>query len=87
MEGQCRHGLLRAADDLCREWQQYLAIAGGPSPQALSNLLDRKPQLLRPLALQLLHPPLASVDPAERLGIDLSSLRTVEEPSRCFRPF
>ena len=28
---------------------------------------------------QLLPPPLASIDPAERLGIDLSSLRTDED--------
>jgi Family of unknown function (DUF5681) len=47
--------------------------------QALSDLIDRKPHLLRPLAAQLLPPPLASIDPAERLGIDLSSLRTVED--------
>jgi hypothetical protein len=40
---------------------------------------DRKPILLRPLAAQLLPPPLASIDPAERLGIDLSSLRTDED--------
>ncbi len=49
------------------------------SPQALSSLLDRKPHLLRPLAVQLLPPPLEPIDPAERLGIDLSSLRTVED--------
>src|SRR5215813_15613642 len=42
------------------------------SAQALSDLLDRKPHLLRPLAAQLLPPP-AAVDPAERLGIDLAS--------------
>jgi hypothetical protein len=47
-----------------------------PSAQALSDLLDRKPHLLRPLAAQLLPPPLAANDPAARLGIDLSSLRT-----------
>jgi hypothetical protein len=47
--------------------------------QALSDLIDRKPHLLRPLAAQLLPPPLASIDPAERLGIDLSSLRTAED--------
>src|SRR5712671_6361510 len=46
------------------------------SAQALSDLIDRKPHLLRPLAAQLLPPPLASVDSAERLGIDLSSLPT-----------
>src|ERR1700738_2838818 len=33
------------------------------SAQALSDLIDRKPQLLRPLAAQLL-PPLAPFDPA-----------------------
>jgi hypothetical protein len=49
------------------------------SAQALSKLLDRKPHLLRPLAVQLLPPPLAPIDPAKRLGIDLSSLRTVED--------
>src|SRR5438132_9819349 len=49
------------------------------SAQALSDLLDRKPHLLRPLAAQLLPPPLTSIDPAVRLGIDLSSLRTVED--------
>ena len=44
----------------------------------LSDLLDRKPHLLRPLAEQLLPPP-ASFDPAEHLGIDLNSLRTAED--------
>jgi len=48
------------------------------SAQALSDLLDRKPHLLRPLAKQLL-PPRAPIDPAERLGIDLNSLRTAED--------
>src|SRR5262245_26539607 len=51
------------------------------SAQALSDLLDRKPHLLRPLAAQLLPPPLAT-DPAERLGIDLACLRTVEDCRR-----
>lgn len=49
------------------------------SAQALSDLLDRKPQLLRPLAEQFLPPPLVAVDPAARLGIDLSSLRTSDD--------
>jgi hypothetical protein len=49
------------------------------SPQALSRLIDRKPHLLRPLAARLLPPPLATIDPAERLAIDLSSVRTVED--------
>jgi hypothetical protein len=54
-------------------------VARPLSAPALSKLLDRKPYLLRPFAMQLLPPPLAPVDPAERLGIDLSSLRTVED--------
>ena len=49
------------------------------SAQALSDLLDRKPHLLRPLAAQVLPPPLAAIDPAERLGINLVSLRTAED--------
>jgi hypothetical protein len=49
------------------------------SAQALSDLLDRKPHLLRPLAVQLLPPPLAPIDPAKRLGIDLSSIHTAED--------
>ena len=48
------------------------------SAQALSDLLDRKPHLLRPLAKQLLPPP-ASIDPAKRLGIDLESVHTPED--------
>ena len=54
-------------------------VARPLSLQALSALLDRKPLLLRPFAAQLLPPPLAAADPTERLGIDLSSLRTVED--------
>jgi len=54
-------------------------IARPLSAQALSKLLDRKPHLLRPLVLQLLPPPVAPIDPMERLGIDLSSLRRVED--------
>ena len=49
-------------------------VARPLSAQALSHLLDRKPYLLRPLAAQLLAPPLRAIDPAERLGIDLASL-------------
>jgi hypothetical protein len=54
-------------------------VARPLSPQALSNLLDRKPHLVRPFVLQLLPPPVTPVDPAERLGIDLSSLHRVED--------
>ena len=57
-------------------------VARPLSPQALSDLLDRKPHLLRPLVEQLWPPPLATIDPAQRLGIDLSSLRTVEDCCR-----
>jgi Family of unknown function (DUF5681) len=49
------------------------------SARALADLLDRKPHLLLPLAAQLLPPPRAAVDPAKRLGIDFSSMRTVED--------
>jgi len=49
------------------------------SAEALSNLLDRKPHLLRSLAIQLLPPSRAAVDPAERLGIDLSAWRTADD--------
>ncbi len=54
-------------------------IARPLSAKALSDLIDRKPDLLLPLAAQLLPPPLAAIDPAERLGIDLSSLCTAED--------
>ena len=53
-------------------------VARPLSAQRLSDLIDRKPHLLRPLAAQLLSPPLAAIDPAERLGIDLASVRTAE---------
>ena len=49
------------------------------SARALADLLDRKPHLLRPLAAQLLPPPRGAIDPAKRLGIDLSSMRTAED--------
>lgn len=54
-------------------------VARPLSAPALSDLLDRKPHLLRPLAAQLLPPPLAAIDPAARLRIDLKSLRTAED--------
>ena len=47
--------------------------------EALSQLLDRKPHLWQPIAKQLLPPPLTAVDPAERLGIDLSAWRTADD--------
>src|SRR5215470_2825717 len=57
-------------------------VARPLSPRALSDLIDRKPHLLRPLVQQLLPPPRAPIDPAKRLGINLSSLRTVEDFQR-----
>jgi hypothetical protein len=54
-------------------------VARPLSAQALSDLLDRKPHLLAPLAAQLLPPPLAAPDPAELLGIDLSSADRAEQ--------
>jgi hypothetical protein len=49
------------------------------SAGALSNLIERRPYLLRPLAAQLLPPPLPSTGPATHLGIDLWSMRTVKD--------
>jgi Family of unknown function (DUF5681) len=54
-------------------------VARPISAQALSDLLDRKPHLLRPLAAQLLPPPLPAYDPAECFRIGLSPVRTVED--------
>jgi hypothetical protein len=48
------------------------------SAKALSDLLDRNPQLLGALAKQLLPPP-AFFDPAAHLGIDLESAHTPED--------
>jgi hypothetical protein len=39
---------------------------------------------LRPLAAQLLQSPLRAIDPAERLGIDPASCRTVEDVPTVF---
>ena len=54
-------------------------VARPLSPQALADLLARKPHLLRAIADQLLPPPRTAIDPAKRLGIDLSSMRTAED--------
>jgi hypothetical protein len=55
-----------------------------PSTAVVSALRDRKPYLLHRLAAQLL-PPLPPADPAERLGIDLSALRTAEHFQEALR--
>jgi Family of unknown function (DUF5681) len=54
-------------------------VARPLSARALADLLDRKPHLLRPVAAQILPPPRVAIDPAKRLGIDLSSMRTAED--------
>jgi hypothetical protein len=60
-------------------------VARPLGPKALSDLLDRKPYLLLLLAAQLLPPLLAAIDPAERLGIDLSLLRNAEDGQQVLR--
>ena len=54
-------------------------VARPLSARTLADLLDRKPHLLRVLADQILPPPRVAIDPAKRLGIDLSSMRTAED--------
>jgi len=54
-------------------------VARPLSERALADLLDRKPHLLRALADQILPPPRVALDPAKRLGIDLSSMGTAED--------
>jgi len=49
------------------------------SARALADLIGRRPHLLRPLAAQLLPPPLPARDPAELLAIYSSPLRTAED--------
>ena len=61
------------------KWRVPGLVARPLSAKGLSHLLDRKPYLLRPLAAQFLPRPLRAINPAERLGIDLASLRTVED--------
>jgi hypothetical protein len=53
--------------------------SGNPRGRPPLDLIDRKPHLLGPLAAQLLPPPPASIEPDERLGIDLPSLRTAKD--------
>jgi hypothetical protein len=59
--------------------RRVLDLAARPlKSKELSDLLERKPHLLRALAQQLLpRPPL--FDPAAHLGIELDSLRTAED--------
>jgi hypothetical protein len=58
--------------------------AWGANRQTALALLDRKPWLWRPLLAQVL-PPRRAIDPAERLGIRLASLRTEEDVQRVVR--
>jgi hypothetical protein len=50
--------------------------------QALNALLDRRPQLLQPLAALYLPPPVRAIDPIVRLGIDLASPLTAADVLR-----
>src|SRR5580704_5528521 len=50
-----------------------------PKPGAIEALVRRRPYLLRRFSQQILPPPAAPLDPAERLGLDLSQFRTPEE--------
>ena len=81
--GQPVRGQGRGAPDrggLLAEHRHVPDLAARPlSAGVLSNLIDRRPYLLGPLAAQLLPPPLPSTDPAKHLGIDVPSLRTVED--------
>lgn len=52
------------------------------SMQALVDLISRRPHLLRPLAAQLLPPPLRAKDPAALLEIYSSPLRSAEDCRR-----
>jgi NAD(P)-dependent dehydrogenase (short-subunit alcohol dehydrogenase family) len=72
-----REGAKRRAPDLA---------ARPLRPEALSDLIDRRPHLLRPLIAQILPPRLPSTDPAKHLGIDLSWLRTVEDVQQMLAP-
>jgi hypothetical protein len=60
-------------------------VSRPPREGALSALLARKPYLFRRFAQQLLPPLRTAIDPAERLGLDLSSVRTVEDFLRALR--
>ena len=54
------------------------------NPQAASALLKRRPRLLRPLLAPVL-PPASARDPAERLGISISSLHDAADLQRALQ--
>jgi hypothetical protein len=51
-------------------------------PQAASAVAKRRPWLLRPLLMQIMLPPLAAQDPAERLGVRPEAVQTPEQARR-----
>jgi len=53
-----------------------------PKPGAVERLIDRKPYLLRRFAQQVLPYRRVPLDPAARLGIDLSAVRTPRQTAR-----
>jgi hypothetical protein len=54
------------------------------NPEACKALFRRQPKLLRRLLRQIL-PPASARDPAERLGIDLSAIRTPPQAQRAIK--
>ena len=68
------------------KWRVPDLVARPLNPQALLHLLERKPDLLRPLAAQVLPPPLAVTDPAERPGIDYRRCARSRISGRCSPP-
>src|SRR5262245_49307358 len=54
------------------------------NPDAAMALFKRKPHLLRQLTQQFM-PPARTVDPAERIGIDLAAVRTHADAAQALR--
>ena len=50
-------------------------VARPMTAEALAAFLDRKPQLLRPLAQLWAPPPRSALEPAERIGIDMAAVQ------------
>ena len=51
-------------------------------PEAARTVAERRPWLLRPLLVQTLPPAVGAQDPAERLGLRISSVRTPDDAQR-----
>ncbi|HEX6441357.1 MAG TPA: DUF5681 domain-containing protein [Stellaceae bacterium] len=57
-------------------------LAWRADPEAARAVAKRRPWLLRPLLMQALPPPVGAQDPAERLGLRISSVRTPDDAQR-----